>query len=103
MLQVARFQISLNFCTVSEGQPVLVLLDGTDCRAQGVYQMHPHTHTRFSRGEDLREATQLISLQIRLIMLQRGPVITLIEAVKMASKLQEYLNIRLFITQQCCT
>lgn len=67
-------QIPDQFELVSEGQPVLVLLEGTDCRAQGVYQMHPHAHTPVSRGEDLREATQSISLQIRLITFQRGPV-----------------------------
>lgn len=70
--------------TISQGQPVLVLLDITDCCcAQGVYDMHTytyqghtHTHTltQISRGQDLTEATQPISLQIRLITLQRGPV-----------------------------
>lgn len=67
-------QISDQFELVSVGQPILVLLEGTDCRAQGVYQMHPHTHTPISRGEDLREAPQPILLQIRLITFQRGPV-----------------------------
>lgn len=65
---------SLSVCAVSDGQPVLVLLDGTDCRAQGVYQKHPHAHTPISRGEDVREATRSFSLQIRLITFQRGPV-----------------------------
>lgn len=66
---------SLRVCAVSDGQPVLVLLDGTDCRAQGVYQKHPHAHTPISKGEDLREATQsFFLLQIWLITFQRGPV-----------------------------
>lgn len=37
-------------------------------------QTHTHTLTQISRGQDLTEATQPISLQIRLITLQRGPV-----------------------------
>lgn len=96
MLQAARFQISLSLCAVSEGQPVLVLLEGTDCRAQGVYQIHPHAHTPISRGEDLREATQPISLQIRLISSREAQLVTRTGAVKMAPRLQEYLKIFTF-------
>lgn len=74
--------------TVSQGQPVPDLRDITDCccvhrvfmtctrtHISGTHtRARTHTLTQISRGQDLTEATQPISLQIRLITLQRGPV-----------------------------